>query len=483
MQTVSVPQNSQITLAESANKVDIGPGKPVDEAGNTPFQKELSKQVQAKQSASEKGLHHKPVNQERSQQDVSLKSHVAKPLQLKEPKLKADLARDSALSSESVVGDSNLLAETASSAKTVTDIALPSADIAIIKSVDDRVAEHDAMLAAMGINLTESNPILLANLGPSPITASQIDLAKESLDDVTGKALRSESSLASELNASAILSSPAASSKKRLEDNGDEVGPKFNLGSELKHLEGNGDEVDSKFNVTSELKHPALRADNVAQELATGTKQNGQSRLVETLPGNPVLKVPSNDGNAMKFTTATIQENNVKEVAASLASQPQPAQFNNNVALQQSASATVIDLYPGKSGWDQAISQKVIYMVGAGQQSATLTLNPPDLGPLKVVVQVHNNQADTTFISDNDEVRRALESGLSHLREKMSESGIQLGQANINSSHQSQQEFQQAAQNRILARLGHPTDQGSAEVAGHSQATVRVANGLVDTFA
>jgi flagellar hook-length control protein FliK len=143
----------------------------------------------------------------------------------------------------------------------------------------------------------------------------------------------------------------------------------------------------------------------------------------------------------------------------------------------------MIAVYPGKSGWDQAISQKVVWMVGAGQQSASLTLNPPDLGPLKVVINVHNDQADTTFISDNDEVRKALESGMSNLRDKMSESGIQLGQANVSTSQQSQQEFQQAAQNRLFQGV---KGQASAEVmesGSQAKVTVRVSDGLVDTFA
>jgi flagellar hook-length control protein FliK len=122
-------------------------------------------------------------------------------------------------------------------------------------------------------------------------------------------------------------------------------------------------------------------------------------------------------------------------------------------------------------------------MLGAGQQSASLTLNPPDLGPLKVVINVHNDQADTTFISDNDEVRKALESGMSHLRDKMSESGIQLGQANVSTSQQSQQEFQQAAQNRVNQKVKNQTNEPAVEGSDQARVTLRVSDGLVDTFA
>lgn len=112
-----------------------------------------------------------------------------------------------------------------------------------------------------------------------------------------------------------------------------------------------------------------------------------------------------------------------------------------------------------------------------------MTLNPPDLGPLKVVINVHNDQADTTFISDNDEVRKALEAGMSHLRDKMNESGIQLGQANVSTSQQSQQEFQQSAQAKANQSFKNQTSSELSSQDSQPKVTVRISEGLVDTFA
>ena len=157
-------------------------------------------------------------------------------------------------------------------------------------------------------------------------------------------------------------------------------------------------------------------------------------------------------------------------------------QMNTSLPVQ-AASTNTINVYPGRAGWDQAISQKVLWMVGAGEQSATLTLNPPDLGPLQVVINVQNDKADTTFISDNAEVRQALQDGIANLREKMSESGIQLGQANVSSGGQAQQEFHQAMQNRAASRLDKSAPISHEENVVSTKTLTRVANGLVDTFA
>lgn len=164
-----------------------------------------------------------------------------------------------------------------------------------------------------------------------------------------------------------------------------------------------------------------------------------------------------------------------KPLAAPAVESPQGA--------QQAVSSHVAEPFSGKATWNQAISQRVLWMVGAGEQSATLTLNPPDLGPLQVVVQVHNGMADTRFTSDNAEVRQALQDGMENLREKMRESGVQLGQTNVQSGEQSRQEFQQATQQNNLDARKSSNSNTAQNVPTLSQVKSYVANGLVDTFA
>jgi flagellar hook-length control protein FliK len=151
-------------------------------------------------------------------------------------------------------------------------------------------------------------------------------------------------------------------------------------------------------------------------------------------------------------------------------------------AASSLAASNQIMAYPGRTGWNQEISQKVVWMVGAGEQSATLTLNPPDLGPLQVVISVNNDQADASFFSDNPEVRQALEDGLEYLRESMQSSGLQLGEANINAGQQSQQSFEEMAQ-RQSTNMPKAASNIIDTVLPSSGITVRESQGLVDTFA
>lgn len=151
----------------------------------------------------------------------------------------------------------------------------------------------------------------------------------------------------------------------------------------------------------------------------------------------------------------------------------------------QSASATSTDtLAPqvGSPGWDQALGQKVVWMVNGEQQSASLTLNPPDLGPLQIELKVANNQATANFTAGQQEVRQALESAMPKLREMLGEAGIQLGQANVSAGTPNNQQnaFERPQQSSSQSAS---TDNGpDTPVPVTRTQTVTSRQGLVDTF-
>ncbi len=81
------------------------------------------------------------------------------------------------------------------------------------------------------------------------------------------------------------------------------------------------------------------------------------------------------------------------------------------VRRRRPASAAIAP-HVGTSGWDEAFSQKVVFLSNGHQQSAELTLNPKDLGPLQVVLQVTDNHAHALFVSTHAQVRAAVEAAL-----------------------------------------------------------------------
>lgn len=139
----------------------------------------------------------------------------------------------------------------------------------------------------------------------------------------------------------------------------------------------------------------------------------------------------------------------------------------------------------GSPGWDQAVGQKVLWMATNGMQSASLTLNPPDLGPLQVVIHVHNEHADATFITAQPEVKQALENAMPKLREMLDQAGIQLGQATVNTGTPNQQQNanQQQGRGNSSAQFGAGVDDADINVAVVPRPVATGGQGLVDTFA
>jgi flagellar hook-length control protein FliK len=138
----------------------------------------------------------------------------------------------------------------------------------------------------------------------------------------------------------------------------------------------------------------------------------------------------------------------------------------------------------GTTAWGQALGERMVWMATGGQQSASLTLNPPNLGPLQIVVDVTSDQASASFFSAQPEVRQALEAALPRLREMMNDAGIQLGQATVSADTPRQHDGSDRPARPIPSAF--PGGSGDAAPDAHAAAhppTARAGRGLIDTFA
>lgn len=177
---------------------------------------------------------------------------------------------------------------------------------------------------------------------------------------------------------------------------------------------------------------------------------------------------------AKAFEPATVT--NPQNIAAITTAALQ--QLNDIQGAQSSKLAPQV----GSPDWSQALGQKVVWMVQGAQQTATLILNPPDLGPMQVTLNVSNNQATANFTAHQPEVRHALEAAMPRLREMLNEAGIQLGQSSVSAGTSSQQNaFSEQRQNgRQASQNGNAAD--PAIHVSHVPVS-SAGTGIVDTFA
>ncbi|MBI3712961.1 MAG: flagellar hook-length control protein FliK [Burkholderiales bacterium] len=141
----------------------------------------------------------------------------------------------------------------------------------------------------------------------------------------------------------------------------------------------------------------------------------------------------------------------------------------------------------GSKGWDVAVGQKMIWMVAGEESSVQLSLNPPDLGPLQVVLSVNDNQIDASFVSAHLDVREAIEAASPKLKEMMENAGISLTGFSVSAQAQSSENaFAQAQQQRSTHHANHAsksehTNAGTLNL-NQNRSSASGGTGLVDTF-
>lgn len=133
--------------------------------------------------------------------------------------------------------------------------------------------------------------------------------------------------------------------------------------------------------------------------------------------------------------------------------------------------------------WSEEVAGKIAWMAGRSIQSADIQLNPPDMGPIDVRVQVQNEQAQITVHAQNNAVRDMLELNSQRLRDMLEENGLDLagfdvsGDAAENGGSDSERERQET---------GEPGGQGMVSQQGERVSTgdisIKLSEGI-DTYA
>src|SRR3546814_225550 len=116
--------------------------------------------------------------------------------------------------------------------------------------------------------------------------------------------------------------------------------------------------------------------------------------------------------------------------------------------------------------------------------SSDLRLDPPELGPLRISINLSDNVAHAVFVSPHAAVRQTVENALPQLQQLLAQAGISLGQTSVSDQGQSQQAFNESSGNGQRNSSGNAA--GGSEVAGGVLQTAtrsRAPDALVDTFA
>ncbi|MDF1528583.1 MAG: flagellar hook-length control protein FliK [Sedimenticola sp.] len=153
-----------------------------------------------------------------------------------------------------------------------------------------------------------------------------------------------------------------------------------------------------------------------------------------------------------------------------------------------SMNPPAITLPAGDKGWDNVLSNRIMWMVGKQMQQASLQITPRHLGPIDIQVSIHNDQTSVSFVAHNAVVKEALEAAIPRLREMFTDSNMQLvnvdvGQRETGSERSSADLFGQG--DGAGKQLGSGHDLGSPDGMGIDSEPLRIVSGigLVDDYA
>jgi flagellar hook-length control protein FliK len=95
--------------------------------------------------------------------------------------------------------------------------------------------------------------------------------------------------------------------------------------------------------------------------------------------------------------------------------------------------APILTQEVGSIAWQQSLGQQVAMFTRNGIHNAEIRLNPAELGVLKINLRMTSDQASLHFVSENHQVRAALEAAMPQLRTSLAESGIHLEASRVDS--------------------------------------------------
>lgn len=150
----------------------------------------------------------------------------------------------------------------------------------------------------------------------------------------------------------------------------------------------------------------------------------------------------------------------------------------------ESANPPAIHLPTGTKGWDNVLSNRIMWMVGNQTQQASVHISPRHLGPIDIQVSIQNDQTSVSFVAQNAVVKEALEAAIPRLREMFADNNMQLVNVDVGQRDSSGQPgFQEAGGGAPFAANGQAGWEGDGSPEEADPVHTLITSGLVDDYA
>jgi len=133
--------------------------------------------------------------------------------------------------------------------------------------------------------------------------------------------------------------------------------------------------------------------------------------------------------------------------------------------------------------WGPEFSRQFVSLIRPGENGshfAELRLDPPELGPLRVTININDSVVQAIFISSHSAVRNAVEQALPQLQQQLEQEGLSLGQTSVDqddgASHSDVDDAARNARTRVRPEANRSDETNIVSM------RPRAPDGLIDTF-
>ncbi len=206
------------------------------------------------------------------------------------------------------------------------------------------------------------------------------------------------------------------------------------------------------------VREIVANTENRASEIPLQTTANASQQLASAATGSAI----STPVSAATGVNPASQQN------------PLPAQLES-MSLTRNSDA---------NEWSSGLSERVNWMINQKQHTATIRLDPPNLGKLDVQIKIVDDATLVTIQTQTAQTRDLIDSASTRLRDFLQDSGYQNVNVDVSQRQDQQQARSQGAFNAIPDQPEENSDQEQAgEHLQQSKNNYSTGEGLVDTFA
>jgi flagellar hook-length control protein FliK len=167
-------------------------------------------------------------------------------------------------------------------------------------------------------------------------------------------------------------------------------------------------------------------ANNDAQVKEKTINELFDKKQVSTSIENTLNRDMHRANNEVTKSTASAEEMITKLTSDHVQSTAQSATNAKQVTALQNEALSVY-----RKDFTGALNDKVMVMMNQKLQQVEIRLDPQELGNVNVKINLQNEQAVVNFTVQNQQAKEAFDQNLGRLREMLAESGVNVGDANV----------------------------------------------------